>query len=310
MNWYKKAIVNNSMPKRTLGKTRYNVGIFSLGGQGALERHKDEENCLKIIARAYDLGVNYFDTSPIYGPSEDYYGKVLKSFRKNIFLASKTDKRDKNGSLKEIEKSLNRLNTDYLDLWQIHHLDSMDEVDQVTNKNGALQALIEMKEQKVVKYLGFTGHEHPNILLEMMKRYDFDTVLCPINACDRNMNPSFIDTIVPEAHKRNMGIIGMKVYSQGYIFNPKGITTPWEALNYSLSQDIHAIIVGCDNIAQLEENIALAKSFSTISDTKKEELEKKTKKYKNRACFFRKEFGGYKSKDELEKPYITENFKI
>jgi aryl-alcohol dehydrogenase-like predicted oxidoreductase len=301
MNWYKISKLNNQMPKRSLGKTGYNVGIFSLGGQGSLEHQGNKENCINIIQRAYELGVNYFDTSPIYGPSEDYYGEALKGIRDDIFLTSKTDKRDKDGSLKEIEKSLKRLNTDHLDLCQIHHLDNMEEVEEVTSKNGALEALKEMKEQGVVKYLGITGHEDPKILIEIMNRYDFDTVLCPVNACDMNMDVPFLNTVVKEANNKNMGIIGMKVLSQGYIFNPEGIKSASEPLMYSMSQPISTIIVGCDSVEQLEENIAIAKSFTTIDEEKKKEIEDKTKDYKERACFFRKEFGGYDSKNKLEK---------
>jgi len=303
MSWYKKAQVNSPMPKRLLGKTGYKVSTFSLGGQGALENQGGKKNCINIIRRAYELGVNYFDTSPIYGPSENYYGEALKDIREDIFLASKTDKRDKSGSLKEIEKSLKRLNTDYLDLWQIHHLDSLKEVNQVAGKNGALAALIEMQEQGVVKWLGITGHEDPKILTEIMNRYDFDTVLCPVNACDMNMDKPFISTVIKKANEKNMGIIGMKIFSQGYIFHPDGLKNISDPILYSLSQPISTIIVGCDSIKQLEENISTAKSFSSLNKKEQKEIEEKTKSYKKRACFFRKEYGGYDSKNELNPPY-------
>jgi len=227
MNWFNNfkysQLKSSEMPKRKLGKTNYDVSLFSLGGQGSLETHGGEKNSIDIIQRAYELGVNYFDTSPVYGPSEDYYGKALKGIRSKIFLATKTNKRDRDGSLKEIEKSLKRLKTDHIDLWQIHHLDKISEVNQVSKKDGALQALLEMQEQGVVKHLGITGHENPNILLEMMKRHNFDTVLCPINACDKNMKNPFLSTVVKKADKQNMGIVGMKIFSQGYIFHPKGV---------------------------------------------------------------------------------------
>jgi len=310
MNWYKLSKkAHTPMPKRKLGKTGYDVGLFSLGGQGSLETQGDDDNCIKIIQRAYELGVNYFDTSPIYGPSEDFYGKTLKGFRKKIFLASKSAERTRDGAMRDIEKSLKRLNTDYLDLWQIHALKSMKEINEITNRTGALEAFIQMKEEGVVKNLGFTGHENPKILVEMMKRFNFDTVLCPVNACDKNMNPSFINTVVKEANKREMGIIGMKVFSQGFIFHPKGITTTWEPVSYSLSQPISTIIVGCNSVAQLEENISIAKSFEPMSNPQQKELEEQTVKYKNRASFFRSQYGGYDSRDKLDKPYIIENFK-
>ena len=287
---------------RPLGKTNFNVPILSLGGQGSLEHQGNEKNCINIIQRAYELGVRLFDTASIYGPSEDYYGKALKGFRKKIFLNTKTDNRTRDGSLKLIEKSLKRLKTDYVDLWQIHHLDKIEEVDEVSKENGALQALIEMKEQKVVRHIGFTGHENPKILIEMSKRHNFDTVLMPINAADIHVKPSFIEEMLPVANKQKLGIIGMKVFAQGYIFDnsPKGITTVWEPIHYALSCNISTIIVGCDSVAQLEENVMVAKMFSKLSQEKMKEIEEKTKHYVKRAAFFRSKFGGYNSKKKLK----------
>ena len=298
---------NIPMPKRSLGATGYSVGSFSLGGQGSLESQKDAENSIKIIERAYELGVNYFDTSPIYGPSEDYYGKALQGIRNNIFLASKTDKRDRDGSLKEIEKSLKRLNTDYLDLWQIHHLESIEEAKKATGKNGALQALIEMKEQGVVRNLGFTGHDHPDALLHMMMSYPFDTMLCPVNVADVHMKESFINDVIPEANRKRMGIIGMKVFSQGHIFHPDGITTTWEPIIYALSQNISTIIVGCDTVEQLEENIAITKAFYKLTNGQQTNIESRTKEHLERSNFFRREFGGYSSHEKLGDPYTIPN---
>ena len=296
----------SDMPKRKLGKTGTYVSILSLGGQGSLETQGGKHNCVNIIQRAFELGITYADTSPIYGDglSEKYYGEALDGWREKIYLASKTDKRSKDGSLKELEKSLKRMKTDYLNLWQIHHLDTMDDVDKVTSKNGALEALIEMKEQKVVRHLGVTSHAHPSLLLEIFKRYDFDVVLCPINVGDRGMNPSFIDTVVKEANKRDMGIVGMKIFAQRYAFHPKAATTAWELITYALSQPISTIIVGIDSIAQLEENVAIAKNFRPMDADMMKKLENNSKPYTRRICFFRKEYGGYDSQKELEPPYI------
>jgi len=295
------------MPERLLGKTGVSVPIFSLGGQGALETHGDRGNCIRIIERAIELGAKYMDTSPIYGPSESIYGEVLPSIRDKIFLATKSDMRDYNGAMKDIKNSLKRLKTDYIDLWQIHHLDSIDEVDEVTSKNGALRAFVEMQRAGVVKHLGITGHQDPMVLIEIMRRHDFDVVLCPVNACDRAMKPSFIDTVVKEANRRSMGIIGMKVFAQGYIFHPHGINTVWEALNYAWSQPITTVIIGCDNVGQLEMNVDLARRFKRLSDDELKNVEKKAEPHKRRGCFFRKEFGGYDSKDVLGPVYAAKS---
>lgn len=291
------------IPKRPLGNTGFIVPILSLGGQGSLEQQGGEANCIKIIVRAYELGIRYFDTSPIYGPSEDYYGEAFKEIpRKKSFLATKTDDRTRDGSLKFMEKSLKRLRTDYVDLWQIHHLGSMDELDEATKDGGALEALIQMQEQGVIKNLGITGHEDPKVLIEAMRRHKFDTILCPVNAADKNMASPFIDTAVRSARRRGMGVIGMKVFAQGYVFKKHGVTTAWEALTYAMSQPVSTVIVGIDTIGQLEENVSIAKSFKQLSPGQMNYIESLTKSYTRRACFFRKEFGGYDSKDRLSDP--------
>lgn len=291
------------IPTRKLGKTGFDVPIISLGGQGSLETRNNEKISIEIIQKAYELGIRYFDSSPIYNNSELYCGKAMEGWRNKIFLTTKTDLRDRDGSLKEIEKSLKRLKTDYIDLWQIHHLDTMAEVDQVTKKNGALEALLEMQEQGVVKHIGITGHSHPPVLVEMMKRHDFDTVLCPVNVGDMSMDPPFIKTVLKEAKKRNVGVVGMKVFAQGYVFHPKASRTAWEPLTYALSQDVSTVIIGIDTIAQLEENIAIAKNFKPMDTKMQRDLERKTKPYTRRACFFRRKYGGYDSREKLSPPY-------
>jgi len=309
-NWFKTAIIEGApMPKRSLGKTGFDVGLFSMGGQGALETQEGvTEDKVKMMHRAYELGVNYFDTSPVYGSSEKIIGEALSDVRKDVFIATKTEKRDRDGALRDIEKSLKRLQTDHVDLWQIHHLGSKDELDESTSDGGSLEALQEMREQKVVRFLGITGHDSPDVLMEAMRRFDFDTVLCPVNPCDIHMKPSFIDTVVREAQVRKMGIVGMKVFAQGYIFERDKLTTAWQLVNYSLSQPVSTIIVGCDNMGQMEENVALVKSFYGLGDEQKKDIEDKARDNTKRGCFFRKEYGGYGSKDKLDPPLHVGQF--
>ena len=296
----------DSMPMKMLGKTKVMVSRMGLGGQGGFDppdhmpvQKVDEDECTRMLNRAYELGINYFDTSRMYGRSHEIFGKGIKSFRKKIYLNSKTDDRTRDGSLRLLEKALRDLQTDHLDGWQIHHLDKMAEVNEVAKKGGALEALIKAKEEGTVKYIGFTGHENPEVLVEMSKRHPFDTALCAVNAADIHVKPSFIKTFLPEARKQNLGVIGMKVFAQGFMFNPKGIITVWEPLYYTLSQDVDTAIVGCDNTAQLEENVMLVKAFKKLSPEKLREIEDKTKGYVRRAAFFRSRYGGHSSKDKL-----------
>src|SRR5579871_6472278 len=157
-----------AMPTRNLGKTGYKVGIFSLGGQAALEKANNFDVAVPIVERALDLGVNYIDTSSIYGGperwSEQYVGKVMAHRRNEAFLATKTKERTREDSMRMIEKSLQLLRTDHVDLWQLHDVGISKNIDEIFGKGGAFEALLEMKEQKVVRYLGITGHYRPDVL--------------------------------------------------------------------------------------------------------------------------------------------------
>src|ERR1700712_1060373 len=168
------ARTQTAMPTRNLGKTGYMVGIFSLGGQAALEKPNNFERAVPIVERALDLGVNYIDTSSIYGGperwSEQYVGRVMKTRRQDAFLATKTKERTRDGSMRMIERSLQLLNTDHVDLWQLHDIGLPEDVDAIFAKGGAMEALVEMQQQKVVRYLGVTGHYRPDALIDAIQR--------------------------------------------------------------------------------------------------------------------------------------------
>lgn len=303
--WLQEQTQHIDMPKRKLGKTGLEVSIFSLGGQGVLEDNKtDRKLAIEIIQEAYELGVNYFDTAPAYGPSEELYGEAMGSFRDKIVLATKTDTRDRDGSLKLLEKSLKRLKTDYIDIWQVHHLSTSEEVFQVTGKDGALEAMLQMKEEGVVKHIGITGHAKPRVLLQAMEEYDWETVLCPINPADHNMKEPFVTTVVAEANRKGIGIIGMKIFAQGYMFHPNGITSAEDLVSYALSQPVSTIIAGHDTKEQLRENVAIAKVTSLpIVQERIQGIIDKADSYKKAGAFFRAEYGDYKSIEKLGSPH-------
>lgn len=157
---------DNQMPKRVLGKTGYQVGIFSLGGQATLEQAGTEKESIKIINRALDLGVNYIDTAAAYGQgiSETYIGKVMKDRRNEVFLATKTHNRTYDGSMKLLEKSLKQLQTDKIDLWQLHNVRTDDDLKKIFANDGAIKALEEARRNGIVRYLGITGHYDPWVI--------------------------------------------------------------------------------------------------------------------------------------------------
>ena len=301
-----------AMPTRNLGKTGYKVGIFSLGGQASLERPNNFDVAVPIIERALDLGVNYIDTSSIYGGpdrwSEQYIGKVMAHRRNQVFLATKTKERTRDDSMRMIEKSLQLLQTDHIDLWQLHDIGTMFDVNAVFAKGGAMEALIEMQQQKVVRHLGLTGHYRPDALMEGIRRYPFDAILMAINAADPHHH-SFNDALLPLAVEKQMGIIGMKIPGRGRILSTwtpppieeqkhswEGMTIQTsspgtlkmrEAMYYTLSRPVSTVIIGCDTIAQLEENVQLARTFTPLSDVQAAELVARAEPCAMPSLFFR-----------------------
>src|SRR5579875_3082918 len=270
---------HDAMPTRNLGKTGYKVGIFSLGGQAALEKPNNFDIAVPIVERALDSGVNYIDTSSIYGGperwSEQYVGKVTARRRNEAFLATKTKERTRDGSMRMIEKSLALLQTDHVDLWQLHDVGTMFDVNQIFAKGGAMEALLEMQQQKVVRYLGITGHYRPDALIDAINRHPFDCILMSLNPADTHMW-SFQEKLLPLVVEKQMGIIGMKVPARGRLLSSwtpppveaqkhmwegsaiatrPGVMTMRDAVNYALTHPVSTIIVGCDNIGQLEENV-------------------------------------------------------
>ncbi len=304
-------VTARTMPTRNLGRTGYRVGIFSLGGQAALERGRNDEIAVPIVERALDLGVNYIDTSSIYGGSdrwsERYIGQVMKRRRSEAFLASKTKERTRDASLRMLEKSLELLQTDHLDLWQLHDVGESQDVEAIFAKGGAIEALIQAREQKIVRHLGITGHFRPEPLADAIHRYSFDTILLALNAADKH-HFSFMDTLLPLGVEKQMGIIGMKIPARGrllrtwtpppleqqqhswegaVIAREPGTLTMREAMYYSLSLPVSTVIIGCDSIQQLEENLALARDFTPFSEQQMAALTERAAPVSKQALFFR-----------------------
>lgn len=296
-----------AMPTRNLGKTGYRVGIFSLGGQAEVEKPHNEELAASIVERALDLGVNYIDTAAAYGGTERwsqrYIGAVMAHRRNETFLTSKTHDRTKDGSMRLLEESLRLLNTDHLDLWQLHNVMRMEQIEQIFGAGGAIEALTKARDEKMVRFLGITGHFDPVPLMEGIRRFPFDTVLMSLNAADRHQ-ASFAQDLLPLAVEKQMGIIGMKIPARSRIlasFTPPGFQigqwepnsgpgtiTMREAMYYTLTHPVSTVIIGCDSPAQVEENVRLAQEFTPLSEAQLTELAVKTAPIKRQALFFRR----------------------
>jgi len=294
-------IRKGKLPLRPLGKTGHMVSLYSLGGQGSIEVPGREDVSVEIINRAIDLGINYIDTAAAYGretaavaradamgTSERNMGQVMKYRRKEVFLASKTHDRTYDGSMKLLEKSLKQLNTDHLDLWQIHNvrLAEMETLDRITGEGGVLKAMIKARDEKMIRFIGFSGHEGPDVLNALNERFPFDNVLVAINAADKHHDP-FIEKFLPKAVEKGMGIVGMKIPARDRIFANGGIITMKEAMDYVITLPVSTIIVGIDKIAELEENIRIAKEFRPLTADEMLAIENKTKPHYKDLLFFK-----------------------
>lgn len=259
------------IPKRTLGKTGIEVTIIGLGGEGVLRTFGYEQQAYALINRAIDLGINYFESARAYSGSESYYGLALKERRKQIFLTSKSHARDKRGALAHLHETLTNMKTDHLDLWQVHDVRTGEDVEEIFGPHGALEAFREARDKGLVRFIGVTGHHDPLITKRCIDLFDFDTVLIPVNPGEP-FYMSYLDTVIPAASQKGMGIIAMKVYFRGFASRIPGFTGMEPFFRFALSQPVTTAVIGCDDIRQLEENVSFASSYTAMSQKEQDEL--------------------------------------
>jgi aryl-alcohol dehydrogenase-like predicted oxidoreductase len=236
------------IPKRVFGKTGEKLSIVGLAS-GRFHLTNSEADAIALVQHAYHLGINYFDTAHSYGNgrSEEIYGKAMKSFRKQIFLTTKSNKRTRQEAEAELELSLKRLQTDYIDLWQCHEVARLDEVEKIFAPGGAYEAFEAAKKAGQCRFFGFTGHTDPEVHLALLKGSDkWETILMPLHIADP-LYLSFEKQVLPMAAQRGMGIQGMK-----------------ECLTYALSLPVHCITLGCTTVGQLEDDVRIAQNFKPL----------------------------------------------
>ena len=278
--------MNMKLPVRTLGKTGARVTVLGLGGEGVLRTFGHDREAYALINRAIDLGVNYFESARAYSGSELYYGKALKERRKDIFLASKSHARDRKGALAHLRETLQNMQTDYLDLWQIHDVREEAEVKDIFGPGGAIEAFAEAKEEGLVRHIGVTGHHDPDILVKCIGMFDFDTVLMPVNPAEPSYK-SFLEKVLPAAQAKKMGIVGMKVYCRGLASRIPWYKTMEPFLHFALSHPITTVVVGCDSVEQLEANVTFAARFEPMPGKQMETLIEKTSPFARQLMYYK-----------------------
>lgn len=271
----------DQIPRKPFGRTKERVSIIGMGGH-ALGAAPSLKEAIAIAHEAIDAGVNFFDNAWEYhdGKAEEWMGKALKGKRDKVFLMTKvcSHGRDKKVAMEQLEQSLKRLQTDHLDLWQIHEVVYFDDPDRHFVKGGAVEALDEAKKQGKVRYVGFTGHKHPDIHLKMLSHnYPFDAVLMPLNPFDATYR-SFEQRVLPEVVKRGIAGLGMKSLSgNGQPINKRVITVE-EALRYAMSLSVATTISGIDSLAVLRQNLTIARGFRPMKPEEMDTLRKRCAK--------------------------------
>jgi len=200
-------------------------------------------------------------------------GEVMKTRRQEVVLTTKTLERDKDSAWSEINRSLDRLKTDHVDLLQIHSINSIDVLEEVIDKNGSLAAAVRAKEQGMCKHIGITGHTRPEVIREALNRYPFETILVPLSSADKVIN-DFGDMLFPYAKKHAIGIVAMKVLSAGRVTQFVS-----ESLRYAMSLPVSTAIVGMGTLEEVKQNVEIARSFKPMKEIEMQLLVEKTRKY-------------------------------
>ena len=199
------------LEKRTLGRTAERLSILGFGG--VVVMNATPEQAAARVREAIEAGVNYFDVAPSYGNAEQMLGPALESYRRDVFLACKTQMRDKSGALAELHQSLERLRTDHFDLYQHHAVTKLEEVERIFGADGAMEAFLEARKVGKVRLLGFSAHS-VDAALAMMARFDFDTILFPVNYATWHAG-NFGPQVLARAQEKKMGILALKAMARG-----------------------------------------------------------------------------------------------
>ncbi len=270
------------LPRRKLGGTGEELSIIGLGG--VVVQNETAQETRVIVQQALAQGINYFDVAPSYGNAEELLGLALSPFRDKVFLACKTQKRDRQGAEEELNQSLQKLRTDYIDLYQMHALTDVREVNQALGRRGAIEALFQAKEEGKIKHIGFSAHSQ-EAALRAMELYDFDTILFPVNYVSW-YGSNFGPEVVAQARSRNMGILAIKSlarqpwpHEEHRKTWPKAwyqpITAPEEmdlALRFTLSQPVTAAVPPGD-IRLFRRAVEIAHSFTSLNDGENRQLQ-------------------------------------
>ncbi|MBI5585653.1 MAG: aldo/keto reductase [Deltaproteobacteria bacterium] len=277
------------MITQPFGKTGRQITRVGLGGEGILRTHGQSSQARSVIREAIRQGFGYFDSARAYAGSETYYGSVWgtePAARQKIFQTSKSASRDRAGAWQDLRQSLANLQTDYLDLWQIHDVRTEDDLKQIESPGGALAAFLEARDQGLIRHIGVTGHHDPAILTRAVTNWPVDAVLLPVNPVEGILG-GFLDGTLPAAKRKGLAVIGMKVLGAGYYLQPGLGTSAEELIRYALAQPITVAIVGCSSPAEVETLAAVGRDAEPLSGQEQEEILGRFRPYVRRLAYYR-----------------------
>jgi uncharacterized protein len=259
------------MEVRQFGKTGERFSILSFGAQRIVDGHQcSEAEAIRMVNYALDHGIRYFDTAWVYseGQSEVRVGKAAKHRRHEMWIATKTRGRTRAEALVQLEESLTRLQTDHVDEWRMHNIWSMEELEKLTAPGGALEAAVRAREQGKIRYISMSGHRNPQVQVEALRRFPFDSMLVALSALDHFIL-SFAEEFLPVANAKGIAVIGMKAMGLAKL-------GPYydRALRYSMGLPVSTTIVGMESMDQLKKNLAVAENFTPLGDEEKLEFYK------------------------------------
>lgn len=252
-------------PARDFGTTGVKVPLIGYGTAPLGKKEVSREHAVRCLNHAIDRGMSYLDTSPDYG-SEPHVGDVMRSRRDEVFLATKVNKRSKDGVLEELRESLRKLHTDHVDLIQVHAVNAWADLEATLAPDGAVAALEEARKQGMVRFIGITGHARPEILAHALTQYRFDTVLCALGIFDHLVSGAD-RLLLPRAREQNVGVIAMKVLGHG------NIERRATALHFALGlQGVSLAIVGLKSVEEIDEVVANALAFRPLEQTETQDF--------------------------------------
>jgi len=261
-----------AMPHRMLGHTGAEVSILAFGCGSRFLMYEDEDKAVQVLNHALDLGITYVDTAYAYGDgkSETRVGKVMATRRKEVWLATKIPDRTREGFLSRLEGSLKRLQTDHVDLVHIHSLGRADDLKKIEAPGGALEGLLEAKEQKMTRFIGTSCHTEGAVLAQAIERHPLDCTQMALNPTGMG---EFEKTALVAANKKSLGVIAMKVYGQEFLIGAEGGRTDADTLlHFAMSLPVAAAVAGMPHVEMLEHNVELACNFTPFSPDKMNQL--------------------------------------